>query len=232
MGDYVEFDEEVEYKMTELEFLRACLLQSDPSKIIKDISERVDFIERNDLAGKYSRMPVRKIAFRRAPAILSTICLELIVGIIISRYTNLLTRYPLLMSFQPLLSALSGNMGLQASTTTLRALTTGHASNSSIKQVLKVVRKEFFAAFLIAIVSSLLLFIVGWSWSHTVRFGLVTGLGALINCSLGGIIGSLSPLIFKTLNLDPALMAGPLETALQDTIGTSIYLLLATLFLN
>jgi Mg/Co/Ni transporter MgtE len=49
---------------------------------------------------------------------------------------------------------------------------------------------------------------------------------------MGGMIGALSPILFKALHMDPALMAGPLETALQDMIGTSIYLTLGYLILS
>lgn len=48
----------------------------------------------------------------------------------------------------------------------------------------------------------------------------------------GGVIGSLSPLFFKSVGVDPAITAGPFETAVQDVIGISIYLLLAAQFLS
>jgi Mg/Co/Ni transporter MgtE len=75
------------------------------------------------------------------------------------------------------LSALSGNLGLQASTTTLRALTTGHASSSDLWQIIRVVRKELSVAFLIGVVSSISISFVASFWSKSLKFGLMTGLG-------------------------------------------------------
>lgn len=83
----------------------------------------------------------------------------------------------LLASFLPVLSALSGNIGLQASTTTLRALTTGHASSAGWRDVFKVVRKELSVALLIGLAASLMLLIVGSAWARSLKFGLTTGLG-------------------------------------------------------
>jgi len=52
-----------------------------------------------------------------------------------------------------------------------------------------------------------------------------------LSSSAAGLIGSSVPLIFKTLGIDPAITAGPLETALQDVTANGIYLAMCALIL-
>lgn len=64
-------------------------------------------------------------AGRRMPALVITMVIELLVAFQISRYQATLTHVPLLISFMPVISALSGNVGLQSSSITTRALSHG-----------------------------------------------------------------------------------------------------------
>ena len=179
------------------------------------------------------------ILISRSPAIILTLSIEMIVGVAISNYEKTLRIHILLTSFMPVLSSVSGNIGLQASTATLRALATGHASHKSVPDILKVISKELGSAFIISCCAGILLSLIAGSWSKSLSFALVTGLSILISSTLGGLIGCLSPIIFKNLSIDPAyilfncfiddnsITAGPFETGIQDIIGISLYLSLA-----
>ncbi|KAI8903629.1 hypothetical protein EDD86DRAFT_250342 [Gorgonomyces haynaldii] len=201
---FVEVDEErlieqAPSQLPELEFL--LLLKQEPERFHELLNDRIQYLETDD-ARLLSRMPFYQIAFQRSLAIVSTLILELGVGIIISKFTRVIRKQMLFTSFLPILSAISGNVGLQASTSTLRALSAGS-----------------------------LLFVVAWVWSVSSSFGFITGISIFINCALAGIMGSLGPLVFKLFEIDPALMAGPFETAVQDLIGTTVYLGLGTWWL-
>lgn len=110
----------------------------------------------------------------------------------------------LLTSFMPILSSVSGNIGLQASTATLRALATRHKSHKSKKDCLSSLKKELASALVISLCVGVVLVIVGSAWSSSISFGLVTGLSVIISSTVGGGIGTLSPFLFKNLNIDPA----------------------------
>ncbi|KAJ3284550.1 hypothetical protein HK104_009880 [Borealophlyctis nickersoniae] len=195
------------------------------------VKRRVDYLNEHDDAAQLQRMPFWKIAIWRCPAILATLTFELGVGGIISAQHVTLEKHILLASFMPILSSMSGNIGLQASTTTLRALATGHASSATRDGILKVVIKELASASVIGMASFVVLAGISGAWAGSLMFGIVTGFSILASSVTGGIIGSLSPIFFKALGVDPALTAGPFETAVQDMIGISIYLGLAAAFL-
>jgi magnesium transporter len=74
--------------------------------------------------------------------------------------------------------------------------------------------------------------LVGAGWHGTTMFGLVVGVSMFVSVNLAGIAGTAIPILSKRLGFDPALTAGPFETALQDVVGVSIFLALATALLE
>ena len=54
-----------------------------------------------------------------------TLTLELMGGIVIDSLSSVIQKYVLIASFMPTVSALSGNLGLQASSNMVRGLGTG-----------------------------------------------------------------------------------------------------------
>lgn len=128
--------------LPEVEFLNLMLHQRTLDNAQELCRARIDHLKSTDDARKLSRTPFYKVAFYRSPAIILTLFLELIVAAIIASYTDLRAKHSLLSAFIPVLSSISGNIGLQASTTTLRALATGHASNASVHDIMRVMLKE------------------------------------------------------------------------------------------
>ncbi|KAJ3131581.1 hypothetical protein HDU90_008181 [Geranomyces variabilis] len=219
--------------LPEQDFLSLILHQHSLDDAQELCRARLDYLLENDDARKMQRTPFYKIAMYRFPAITLTLCLELVVAAIIDGYTDIRTQYPLLSAFIPVLSSISGNVGLQASTTTLRALATGHATSANMQGVMRLVLKEFLCALVVAVVAGVALSAIADVWSGgNATFGLVTGAAIFVASSVGGIVGSAGPLVFKKLGFDPALTAGPFETAMQDMVGVAVYLSLAQLVMG
>ena len=62
---------------------------------------------------------------KRLPALMVTLSIEMINAAVISLYSGELKRYPLLICFIPVISALGGNVSLQTSAITTRAISHG-----------------------------------------------------------------------------------------------------------
>ena len=97
----------------------------------------------------------------------------------IARFANVLQQVILLASFMPVISAISGNVGLQAAAIVVRGLDTGHVS---LKHWGRQVAKELSTSFLLALACGAVLGAIGAAWSGHLPFGLVIG-GAL-TCSM------------------------------------------------
>ena len=61
--------------------------------------------------------------------------------------------------------------------------------------------------------------------------GVVVGTGIIIAVSLAALVGSLTPIIFINLDIDPAVSTGPIITVVNDILGLAIYLVTAKIIL-
>ena len=88
------------------------------------------------------------------------------------------------------------------------------------------------ATFIVGGACGIALGCIGWLWHGTPLFGVVVGSSMFISVNFSGIIGTVTPMISRSLGFDPAITAGPFETAFQDIIGITVFLSLATLMLQ
>ncbi|MER3486181.1 MAG: magnesium transporter, partial [Chloroflexota bacterium] len=98
--------------------------------------------------------------------------IELVAGVVIHRFDHVLTEVILLASFMPVISAISGNVGLQAAAIVVRGLDTGHVS---LERWGRQVSKELATVLIMALVCGGVLGTVGALWSGHLPFGLVVG---------------------------------------------------------
>jgi magnesium transporter len=169
------------------------------------------------------------VAWLRLPWLMGTMAIELLAGVIIARFNHVLQEVILLASFMPVISAVSGNVGLQAAAIVVRGLDTGHVSLSNWANA---VRRELMTALTIAAISGFALAVVAMIWSGHVPFGFVVG--ASMTCAIitAGLMGTVIPMLSKRAGFDPATTAGPFETAFQDVIGFSVFLWMAQLLVH
>lgn len=168
------------------------------------------------------------IAKARLPWLMGTLVLELIAGTVIHRYDETLASFILLASFMPIISALSGNVGLQSATIVVRGLATGIYSPTSLAGPLW---REVRVDIIMGLVLGIVLAGIGWVWSSSIGFGLVVGIALQASMLTAGFMGTVIPVMSKRLGFDPAVTAGPFETALQDVIGFAVFLGLASYLL-
>jgi len=111
----------------------------------------------------------------------------------------------------------------------VRGLATGHIQLDRWWQPLL---RQIQATSIIGAVCGILVGLVGAVWHGTPAFGLVVGVSMFVSVNLAGAAGTAIPMASKRLGFDPALTAGPFETALQDVVGVTIFLTLATALLG
>jgi magnesium transporter len=170
-------------------------------------------------------------AARRMGAILVTFAIELIVAFQIQEMMGTLKTYPLLISFLPVISAVSGNVGLQSGSLTARGIEVGTVKieNGGWSQQLC---REMSAGFVLAVFISIMFYGVAAMWSHSALFGAVVALCVFTSTMIAAFSGTLAPMLFKLLGTDPIAWAGPLETGLQDVLGNTAFLYIASILLS
>lgn len=179
---------------------------------------------------KYLDASVMSLAKQRIPWLLLLMIGATITGAIITHFESVLSRVVVLTAFIPMLMDTGGNSGNQSSTLIIRGLAVGEIG---FKDKWKVLWKEFRISIISGIILASVNFLknlyidrVGLSVSLTVSLTLI------FTVVLAKIIGSMLPLGAKKLNLDPAIMAGPLITTLVDAIALTIYFTFASILLG
>lgn len=195
--------------------------------VIQEADEDVAHISGTDAGELEKKSPVQ-IALMRMPWILATMLIELIAGFVIKTFDHTLAQVLLLASFMPIISAISGNTGLQSAAIIIRGLSTGHVQMAHWKHA---VARQMLTTVILAATCGIALGVIGGIWYGKWTFGALVTVGMFASVNIAGTVGTLIPLLSKRLGFDPALTAGPFETAFQDVVGISIFLGMATLLL-
>ena len=193
----------------------------------EEASEDIFRIAGSDAAELERRSP-RQIALMRLPWVLATLGIELCAGVVIHYFDQTLARVILLASFMPVIQAISGNTGLQSVTMVVRGLATGQVQ---LARWWEPLRRQIQTSSILGGVCGLVVGVIGFFW-HSPAFGVVVAVSMFISVNLSGAAGTAIPMLSKRLGFDPALTAGPFETAFQDVLGVTIFLALATALLR
>ena len=160
-----------------------------------------------------------KISGRRLP--------WLIIGLIgggfgaqvLSGFEGGITKLPALAFFIPLITAMGGNVGVQASAIVVQSLARG---NKLLDGAVKRILKETLIGLLNGILLSTILFCFALVFGDT-KLGMVVSISLLTVIVFASTIGTIIPLVLYKYKIDPAIATGPFITTLNDVVGLFIY---------
>lgn len=150
---------------------------------------------------------------------------EMISGSVIEFHSGILEVVVALAFFIPIIMAMGGNVGAQSSTITVRGLATGQLR---LDELWKNIWTETKVGFFIGITIGLLISILTYFWQNDYILGLTIGLSLCITVITAATVGTLLPLVFTRLKIDPAVATGPFITTAVDVGSLVIYFSLGT----
>ncbi|MEE4262860.1 MAG: magnesium transporter [Desulfobacteraceae bacterium] len=148
---------------------------------------------------------------------------------IIGQYESSLSKIAYLAAFIPVIMGMGGNIGTQSSTIVVRGLATGRINK---RDIWTVVFKELSIGFILGLVYGLLIGSVAQFRYSMEALALSVALAVICSMSVAALVGSLVPMGFARINIDPAVAAGPLVTTAIDIISVFFYFLIATTLLG
>jgi magnesium transporter len=203
------------------------------------IDDVVDIIEQEATEDIYSQAATSSeeleersvfgVVRRRLPWLLVCLAGTLLSGGIIDYFDGMLAATGLLLLFVPAIMAMGGNTGIQTSTVTVRSIATGKLG---AEDVLKTVSRELRTALCMGSLLGLLVFGVARMWVGSLALAYCVGLAMFAAIVLSAVLGALIPLLFRALNVDPAVASGPLITTINDAIALLIYFSVALALLG
>ncbi len=172
---------------------------------------------------------VLKSTRTRLPWLFASCVGGIIAFLIIGKYEATLHKMAALVAFLPVIMGMGGNIGTQSSTIVVRGLATGRLH---IRDLWSVVFKELSVGFILGLVYGLLIGSVA-QLSYSMEVLAISVCFAVISSmSVAALIGSLVPMGFARINIDPAVATGPFVTTAIDIISISFYFLIATALLG
>ncbi len=134
-----------------------------------------------------------------------------------------------LMVFIPLVISTGGNSGNQSATLIITALSTGHIT---LRDWWRVVYRELAMGVLLGGFLGGVGYASALLWAPGYWAALVIPVTLLLVVVCGTLCGSLLPLLFKRIGLDPAMMSNPFVAGLIDVVGIVIYMTVAGMVLG
>ncbi len=160
---------------------------------------------------------------KRLPWLLGNIGLYIGAASAIAPFQSVISLVPVLAVIMPILSNTSGNVAIQALSVTVRGLGVGEVTPLD---TLKILRKEILAGLGTALALGIALGTLSMIWSppHERWVSIVAATVMVVNVFIAASLGTVLPMTLKRLNLDPALISGPLLTTTLDAIGFLTFL--------
>jgi len=165
----------------------------------------------------------------RLPWLFASCIGGMIAFFIISHFEESLIRYAYLAAFIPVIMGMGGNIGTQSSTIVVRGLATGRINT---RDIWTVVLKELTVGCILGLVYGFLIAAVAQIRYTTAAFAISVGLAVISSMAVAALVGSLVPMAFAKINIDPAVATGPFVTTAIDVISVSFYFFIATALLG
>lgn len=164
----------------------------------------------------------------RLPWLFTNLVGSLLSGAILWYFRYTIQEVVAIVSFIPVIAAMGGNVGLQSSTLIIRGLATGLVE---LTDVWTVFFREVKIGLVMGLACGFILTVVGWGL-HQGFLGVVVGVSLVIAFLVSTSMATIMPIVLKRMGVDPAVAAGPFVTTANDITGITIYLTLATIFLD
>lgn len=165
----------------------------------------------------------------RLPWLIVTIFGGLMSATILSSFQGTISANATLAMFMPLLTGMGGNVGTQSSTITVRNIATHVIEGTGVFRTLV---HEISVGLLVGIVCSLVVAGAAIFMKGEYHIALIVGIAMWANMTTAATIGTIVPLVFKRIGVDPAVASAPFITTTIDLTGLTIYFTLATVMLS
>lgn len=165
----------------------------------------------------------------RLPWLFASCLGGLLASFIIGHFEDSLAQVTFLAAFIPVIMGMGGNIGTQSSTIVVRGLSTGLLH---VRDIGKVVGKELTIGFFLGLVYGTLIGVAAHFHHSSMALGISVGSSVICSMSVAALVGSLVPMVFARLNIDPAVATGPFVTTAIDIISVFFYFQIATMLLG
>lgn len=174
---------------------------------------------------------------KRLPWLIVLLFLGMAVSSVVGAFESVVAVLPVVICFQSLILDMAGNVGTQSLAVTIRVLMD---ENLTGKQKFLLVMKEMKIGLLngvfLGIMAVLLLGVYiscfkHYDLPHAFLISGCVGIALVVSMVISSFVGTVIPMLFHKIKVDPAVASGPLITTVNDLVAVVTYYGLSLLFL-
>ncbi len=166
---------------------------------------------------------------RRMPWLQINLLTAFLAAAVVGFFESTIAQVTALAVLLPVVAGQSGNAGAQALAVTMRGLA---LREITVRQWLRVVRKEVLAGFINGIGIAITCGIGVFVWSQSLGLVAVISFSMILAMVAAGFAGALIPIILTRLGQDPATSSSIVLTTVTDIAGFFSFLGIATLLIS
>lgn len=208
------------------------LLEVVDEEMGEDYAKLAGLSEEEDL-----EEPLLESLKKRTPWLAILLFLGLIVSTVTGMFEGVIAGLPIIVTFQSVILGMSGNVGTQSLAVTIRVLMD---EDLTFKQQAGFVFKEMRIGFCNGMIIGIISFVVTGLYIWIIKGLTVTTAFAMAGCIgialwmamiISSFVGSMVPIIFTKIHVDPAVASGPLISTMNDLVAVVTYYGMAWLLL-
>lgn len=174
---------------------------------------------------------------KRLPWLIILLFLGMGVSSVVGMFETVVAVIPIVICFQSLILDMAGNVGTQSLAVTIRVLMDENLKASDkVKLMFKEVRVGFSNGLLLGTTSfifvGLYIFLFkGNTFGYSFLVSGCVGFSLLASMVISSLVGTLVPMFFSKIKVDPAVASGPLITTINDLVAVVTYYGMVWIFL-
>ena len=174
---------------------------------------------------------------KRLPWLIILLFLGMGVSTVVGAFEGVVAVLPVVICFQSLILDMAGNVGTQSLAVTIRVLMDENLnSKAKLQLIFKEMKVGFYNGTLLGILALVCLGVYialfkGYAIGTAFLISGCVGVSLLVAIIISSLVGTLVPIFFNKIKVDPAVASGPLITTVNDLVAVVTYYGLAWLFL-
>lgn len=179
----------------------------------------------------------RESMSKRLPWLIILLFLGMAVSTVVGAFESVVAVMPIVICFQSLILDMAGNVGTQSLAVTIRVLMDERlGAKDKFMLVVKEMKVGFSNGLLLGILAFVCLgiyigFFKGTTMPSAFLLSGCVGISLLVAMIISSLVGTLVPMFFHKIKVDPAVASGPLITTINDLVAVVTYYGLAWIFL-
>ncbi|MFR2365566.1 MAG: magnesium transporter [Eubacterium sp.] len=181
--------------------------------------------------------PLLESSKKRLPWLVILLFLGMAVSSVVGMFETVVAILPIVICFQSLVLDMAGNVGTQSLAVTIRVLMDEKLTGKEkLMLLIKEVKVGLLNGMILGIMALFFLGIYihifkGYTFGNAFLISGCVGISLLVAMVISSMVGTVIPMFFNKIKIDPAVASGPLITTVNDLVAVVTYYGLALVFL-